>query len=46
MKRNGYQEFEEREDLKREKSLNFQLIEALRAYNEIPKNNQKKRIRG
>ena len=46
MKRNGYQEFEERESLKREKSLNSQLIEALRVYNEISKNNLEERIRG
>ena len=32
MKRNGYQEFEEREDLKREKELNENLSEKIRLY--------------
>ena len=32
MKRNGYQEFEEREDLKREKELNENLLEKIRLY--------------
>ena len=37
MKRNGYQEFEERENLKRARYLNLNLIESIESYNKTPK---------
>ena len=37
MKRNGYQEFEERENLKRARYLNLNLIESIESYNKMPK---------
>ena len=45
MKRNGYQEFEERENLKRAKELNLNLIESIDSYNTIPKTDLEKRIK-
>ena len=44
MKKNGYQEFDERENLKRAKELNMQLIQALGEFNNVPKNNLDLRI--
>ena len=44
MKRNGYQEFEERENLKRAKELNLNLIESIDSYNKMPKEDLEKRI--
>ena len=44
MKKNGYQEFDERENLKRAKELNMQLIRALEEFNNVPKNNLDLRI--
>ena len=44
MKRNGYQEFEERENLKRAKQLNLNLIESIDSYNKMPKEDLEKRI--
>ena len=37
MKKNGYQEFDERESLKRAKELNMQLIRSLEEFNSISK---------
>ena len=45
LKRNGYQEFEERENLKRAKELNLNLIESIDSYNTIPKTDLEKRIK-
>lgn len=44
MKKNGYQEFDERENLKRAKELHMQLLEEIREYNAIPEKNLEKRI--
>lgn len=44
LKRNGYQEFEERENLKRAKQLNLNLIESIDSYNKMPKEDLEKRI--
>ena len=44
MKRNGYQEFEERENLKRAKQLNLNLIESIDSYNKMPREDLEKRI--
>ena len=44
MKRNGYQEFEERQNLKRAKQLNLNLIESIDSYNKMPKEDLEKRI--
>ena len=44
MKKNGYQEFDERENLKRARELNMQLLEEIRVYNAIPEVNLEKRI--
>lgn len=44
MKKNGYQEFDERENLKRAKELNRQLIRALEEFNNVPKDNLGLRI--
>lgn len=44
LKRNGYQEFEERENLKRAKELNLNLIESIDSYNKMPKEDLEKRI--
>ena len=44
MKKNGYQEFDERENLKRARELNMQLLEEIREYNAIPEKNLEKRI--
>ena len=44
MKKNGYQEFDERENLKRAKELNMQLIRALEEFNNVSKNNLDLRI--
>lgn len=44
MKKNGYQEFDERENLKRARELNMQLLEKIRVYNAISEGNLEKRI--
>ena len=44
MRKNGYQEFEERENLKRAKELNLNLIESIDCYNKIQKADLNKRI--
>ena len=44
MKKNGYQEFDERESLKRAKELNMQLIRSLEEFNSIPKHELDARI--
>ena len=44
MKKNGYQEFDEMENLRRAKELNMQLIRALEEFNNVPKNNLDLRI--
>ena len=44
MKRNGYQEFEERENLKRAKQLNLNLIVSIDSYNKMPREDLEKRI--
>ena len=44
LKRNGYQEFEERQNLKRAKQLNLNLIESIDSYNKMPKEDLEKRI--
>ena len=44
MKRNGYQEFEERENLKRARDLNLNLIDSIDSYNKMPKEDLDKRI--
>ena len=44
MRKNGYQEFEERETLKRAKVLNLNLIDSIDSYNKIPKTDLDKRI--
>ena len=44
MKKNGYQEFDERENLKRARELNMQLLEKIRVYNAILEVNLEKRI--
>lgn len=44
LKRNGYQEFEERENLKRAKQLNLNLIESIDSYNKMPREDLEKRI--
>ena len=44
MKRNGYQEFEERENLKRAKDLNLNLINSIDSYNKMPKEDLEKSI--
>ena len=44
MRRNGYQEFEEGETLKRAKVLNLNLIDSIDSYNKIPKADLEKRI--
>lgn len=44
MRKNGYQEFDERENLKRAKELHMQLLEEIRVYNAIPEKNLEKRI--
>lgn len=44
MRKNGYQEFEERETLKRAKELNLNLIDSVDSYNKIPKADLEKRI--
>ncbi len=44
MKKNGYQEFDERESLKRAKELNMQLIRSLEEFNSISKHELDARI--
>lgn len=44
MKKNGYQEFEERESLKRAKELNLNLIDSIDSYNSMLKADLEKRI--
>ncbi len=44
MKKNGYQEFDERENLKRAKELHMTLIRALEEFNSIPKHELDERI--
>ena len=44
LRKNGYQEFEERENLKRAKQLNLNLIESIDSYNKMPKEDLEKRI--
>ena len=44
MKKNGYQEFDERENLKRAKELHMTLIRALEEFNSISKNELDARI--
>ena len=44
MRKNGYQEFEKRETLKRAKVLNLNLIDSIDSYNKIPKTDLDKRI--
>ena len=44
LKRNGYQEFEERENLKRAKQLNLNMIESIDSYNKMPREDLEKRI--
>ena len=44
MKKNGYQEFDEMENLRRAKELNMQLIRALEEFNNVSKNNLDLRI--
>ncbi len=46
MRKNGYQEFEERETLKRAKELNLNLIDSIDNYNRMPKADLDKRIEG
>ena len=44
LKRNGYQEFEERETLRRAKELQLNLIDSIDSYNKAPKADLDKRI--
>lgn len=44
MKKNGYQEFDEMENLKRVKELNIKLIQSLEEFNNVPKNKLNLRI--
>ena len=45
LKRNGYQEFEERETLRRAKELQLNLIDSIDSYNKTPKADLDKRIK-
>ena len=44
MRKNGYQEFEKRENLKRAKELNLNLIDSIDSYNKMPKEDLEKSI--
>ena len=45
MKKNGYQEFDERETLKRAKELNLQLIRRIEEFNKLPNHKLDARIK-